>query len=49
MKTAQDFLKAYNKLCAVMGFQLVATPEYKLRDDGTWSLIIKYEVREYKA
>ena len=48
MKTAQDFLRAYNKLCNVMGFQLGATPEYRLRDDGTYSLIIKIVVQEVK-
>jgi hypothetical protein len=48
MKTAEDFYRAYNKLCKVMGFQLGAVPEYRLRDDGTYSLVIKFVVQEVK-
>jgi hypothetical protein len=49
MKTPENFMKAYNKLCKVMGFELVASPEFRLRDDGTYSVVIKYTIREYKG
>jgi hypothetical protein len=48
MKTAEDFYRAYNKLCKVMGFRLAATPKWRLRDDGTYSLIIEFVVQEVR-
>jgi len=44
--TAEDFVKAYNQLCEKYKFRLSATPIWKLRDDGTFSLIIQYGVEE---
>ena len=36
---AQDFIKAYSKLCEEHGYQIVVTPAWKARDDGTFSLV----------
>ena len=38
------FIKEYKELCDRTGYRLVATPNYKARDDGTYSLIIEYGV-----
>lgn len=43
---AEDFVKAYNELCEQYGLRLSATPIWKLRDDGTFSLIIQYGVEK---
>jgi len=36
---AQEFVKEYTDLCEKFGFQIVVTPAWKARDDGTFSLI----------
>ena len=36
---AQLFIKEYQELCEKHGFQLVVTPAWKARDDGTFSLV----------
>jgi len=36
---AQDFIKDYTELCKKHQFQIVVTPAWKARDDGTFSLI----------
>jgi len=44
--TAEDFLKEYNKLVEKMGFQILAVPAYKMRDDSTYSLVIQMQVAQ---
>ena len=41
---AQDFAKAYQKLCEQMGFRIVVTPVWIARDDGTFSLLLQTSV-----
>jgi len=41
---AEDFAKAYQKLCEQMGFRIVVTPVWIARDDGTWSLQLQVSV-----
>lgn len=36
---AQEFVKEYTELCKKHQFQIVVTPAWKARDDGTFSLI----------
>lgn len=36
---AQDFVRDYQSLCEKHGFQIVVSPAWKARDDGTFSLI----------
>lgn len=36
---AQEFIKEYGELCEKHSFQIVVTPAWKARDDGTFSLI----------
>jgi len=36
---AQDFIKDYTELCKKHQFQIVVTPAWKARDDGTFSLV----------
>lgn len=42
--TAQDFLEKYKKLCKETGFQIVVNPLWKLRDDGSYSMLIQSTV-----
>jgi len=34
-----DFIKVYSELCEKHGFQIIVTPTWKARDDGTFSLV----------
>ena len=43
---AQVFAEAYNKLVEKHGFQLLASPAYKARDDGTFSTVIQMQVAQ---
>lgn len=43
-QTAEDFLKAYQLLCEKFSFQLVITPSWIARDDGTWSTKLQVSV-----
>jgi hypothetical protein len=36
---AQEFIKEYSELCEKHQFQIVVSPAWKARDDGTFSLI----------
>jgi len=36
---AQGFIKEYSELCEKHGYQIVVSPAWKARDDGTFSLI----------
>jgi len=40
----EAFAKAYQKLCDKMGYRIVVTPVYTARDDGTFSLVLQYQV-----
>lgn len=41
---AEDFAKAYQKLCDEMGFRIVVTPVWIARDDGSFSLVLQTSV-----
>ena len=41
---ANDFIKEYEILCEKHGFQLVISPAFKARDDGTWSVVLQSSV-----
>ncbi len=41
---AQEFIKEYNSMCQRHGWQIVTTPAFKARDDGTWSLVLQSSV-----
>ena len=41
---AEDFAKAYQKLCEQMGFRIVVTPVWVARDDGTFSLLLQTSI-----
>ena len=40
------FVEKYNKLCEQEGYRISSTPIWKLRDDGTFSLVIQYGVEK---
>lgn len=40
----RSFLKGYEALCQKHGFNIVVTPAFKARDDGTWSLVLQSTV-----
>jgi hypothetical protein len=42
--TAEDFSKQYQELCDELGYRIVVTPVYTARDDGTFSLVLQYQV-----
>ena len=39
-----DFVKEYQTLCEKHQFQLVITPAFKARDDGTWSIVLQSSI-----
>jgi hypothetical protein len=39
-----DFIEEYKTLCEKHQFQLVVTPAFKARDDGTWSVVLQSSV-----
>lgn len=39
-----NFLDKYKKLVADEGFEIVARPQYLLRDDGSYSLVIVFDI-----
>ena len=41
---AQDFWKEYTDLCDKHQHQIVVTPAYKARDDGTFSTVLQTSV-----
>lgn len=47
-KPEEKFVKAYNELCKEHDFRITAIPTWKLRDDGTFSLVIQYGVEKIK-
>ena len=38
---AELFIKAYNDLCTKHGYQVQTNPAFKMRDDGTWSIVLQ--------
>ena len=42
--TGQEFAEAYQALVNEYGYQIVAVPVWKLRDDGTYSMVVKMQV-----
>ena len=42
--TPQDFANEFKALCDRMGYQLVATPVWLQRDDGTFSMRITWSI-----
>lgn len=38
------FVKEYQTLCEKHQFQIVVTPAFKSRDDGTWSVVLQTSV-----
>jgi hypothetical protein len=41
---AEAFIKEYQELCEKHQFQLVISPAFKARDDGTWSVVLQSSV-----
>ena len=41
---ANEFVKQYQALCDKTGFQVVVTPAFKARDDGTWSVVLQTSI-----
>ena len=42
--TPEEFANKFKALCDEMGYQLVATPQWISRDDGTFSMRITWSV-----
>lgn len=42
--TEKDFLEAYKALVNSTGFEIKAAPRFKLRDDGTFSVVVEYMI-----
>ena len=40
----ETFAKRYQELCDELGYRIVVTPVYTARDDGTFSLVLQYQV-----
>jgi len=45
-KIRQVFIGEYNALCKKFGVQLAASPVFIWRDDGTYSVVVKFSVME---
>lgn len=43
-KEKQEFLTLYKRLCEEMGLELIARPAFAQRDDGTFSVVIKWDI-----
>jgi len=41
----KEFAEEYNKLCIKHGMELVAVPQWVLRDDGTYSMRTPLRIR----
>lgn len=41
---AQDFVREYQVLCEKHQFQIVVSPAFKARDDGTFSVVLQSSV-----
>ncbi len=40
----QEFAKEYQALCEKYQCQIIITPAYRARDDGTWSTVLQTSV-----
>lgn len=40
----QEFINAYNDLCRRYGYRVTAVPTFVPRDDGTFSVVLKFGV-----
>jgi len=43
-KTPEEFAQAYQALCKEYGYQVVVTPAWIARDDGSWSTTLQHSV-----
>lgn len=41
---ALDFAKEYQALCEKHGYNIVVSPAFRNRDDGTWSIILQNSI-----
>jgi len=41
---AKEFVVEYNKLVEKYGHQILSNPAFKMRDDGTFSVVIQTQV-----
>lgn len=41
---AQEFVTKYQELCNEYRYQIVVTPAFRSRDDGTWSVVLQTSV-----
>ena len=39
--TPKEFAEAYKTLCKEMGYRISVNPAFKVRDDGTWSVVLQ--------
>lgn len=44
--TAEQFAEMYKKLCKTTGYTLVAHPEFKYRDDNTFSVMVVFTIEK---
>jgi len=44
----KEFAEEYNELCAKHGMELVAVPQWVLRDDGMYTMRIQFAVKVIK-
>ena len=44
--TPQMFVEMYQKLCSETGFTIGSHPEFKFRDDGTFSVVVVQTVEK---
>jgi len=44
--TPQEFVDKYTKLCEETGFNIVVSPAFIKRDDGTFSLVLQNSIGE---
>lgn len=41
---AEVFVKKYNELVEKYGYQILSNPAFRMRDDGTWSVVMQTQV-----
>jgi hypothetical protein len=47
--TPELFVAMYNKLCKETGYKIDAYPEFKYRDDNTFSIVVVMTVEKIKT
>jgi hypothetical protein len=40
-----EFAEKYNALCKEYGLGITASPTFKLRDDGTFSVVVEWSIK----